>query len=1159
MGIFVYGLCSMAVIGGFLFGYDTGIVSGAMLYLPRADGLKPMDSIWKELIVSLTPGMAVIGAVLAGPASDRFGRRPVIILSSLVFTIGGIVCAAAPEKVTLLVGRILLGLGIGFASMIVPIYVGEASPANIRGRLVTAFQLMITFGLMAANLFAGAFSYIDPTRVGWRLMFAFASVPSLIQFIGFFFLPETPRFLFKRGRSDEARRVMVDIFVRYEVEILSDQEFSYFRTNMICFEVLNKIYGGNAEWVIYEMEEIRAADREERKAQELLGGKLAIVRIFQTPHVLKALLIGCILQFFQQLIELIRLHLQLLVFSYYTSHIITAAGIRDEHVTIWISLAISFVNFAATFIPITTIEKFGRRVLLLISVAGVILALILMGIAFILINKDSAKTNRWQVPANSTSPYATMCSDMTLCEPFDLDSPENSVIGDCKNAVNDTKYVWESDSCESKFTVMPIVVMVIYLGFFSMGYAPLPWVLNAEFYPLWARGTGCALSTACNWIANLIISLTFLTLSEAVTKYGAFFIYAGITVVGIVFIYFFIPETKGLPIEQVELLFMSESERLKIAEEANAHIAAERKKTLEMLSQTNAGFTDDDTKATEKQPAVDEQILNVEKIRHSTSSSKSNRPFYFQQGKQQDEYVRVYVATTTSSSPLSSLRPATPPRYGFYVYSLCFMAAIGGFLFGYDTGVISAAMLYLPDYPGIQPMNPLWKQLIVAITPGMAIVGALTAGPASDRFGRKLVVISSSGVFTIGGIVCAAATEKICLLVGRILLGIAIGFASLIVPVYVGEASPASIRGLLLTAFQLMITFGLMCANLFSGAFSYINGVYVGWRLMLGFASIPALIQFIGFFFLPESPRFLYGRGELAKCEEVLKKIYAGSKDWVEYEMEEIKQADDEEKKSKQLVGAVNFGATFIPMVCIERFGRRVLLLVSACGVMFALILMGVAFLLINRNVAETIPDPLLTRISSKPELFGCDQLSSCLPLAKSGDSTEIGTCASGFNATKFKFEIEFCETNYTLMPIIIMVIYLVFFAIGFAPLPWVLNAEFYPLWARSTGCSLSTASNWTGNLIISLTFLSLSEAATKYGAFFIYAGITFASLIFIYICIPETKGLQMEQVEMLFMSKKQKRALNSAMHRDLDVSAFDSSYSNDKDRSNKSDAFEKF
>lgn len=536
----------MAVIGGFLFGYDTAVVSSAMLYIPDANGMKKMSVVWKQLIVSITPGMAALGALLAAPSSDYFGRRKVILLSSAVFTVGGIVCAAAPEKITLFVGRMLLGFAIGFASMIVPVYVGETSPAYMRGFLLTGFQLMICFGEMSASLISGAFSYIDPLKVGWRLMVGFAAIPSFLQLVGFLFLPESPRFLYEIG-EDKATE-----------------------------QVLNKIYKGDEKWVEFELSEISRVCKEEKEAKAKVKNEFVFLRMLQTPHVRRALIIGCLLQMFQQLCGINAI-------MYYTGTIIKAAGIEDKHTSIWLSSAVAGVFFFGTFVPLFLIEKIGRRLLLLVSVAGVDLALFFIAVAFLLVNKDSDGTNTNYTVAGDLS-ISSKCfthsncdycvtdddcgycfqdsSSVGLCLPVDKDNSDYSTIGEC--SATSQNYTFHADYCKTKYTSMPIVAMVVYIFFFAIGFAPLAWALNAEFHPLWARSTGCACSTFTNWLFSLIISMTFLSLGMAITKYGVFFLYGGITFIAFFFILVYIPETTGIGIEDVELLFMDKKTRQRL-------------------------------------------------------------------------------------------------------------------------------------------------------------------------------------------------------------------------------------------------------------------------------------------------------------------------------------------------------------------------------------------------------------------------------------------------------------------------------------------------------------------------------------------------------------------------------------------------------------------
>ncbi|KAI2665284.1 Proton myo-inositol cotransporter [Labeo rohita] len=211
---FVYVLAVFSAIGGFLFGYDTGVVSGAMLLLKRDMNI---TALWQELLVSGTVAAAAVSALLGGYLNGLFGRRVCILTASFTFAIGAIVLGSAPNKEALLVGRLIVGLGLemyldvefGIASMTVPVYIAETSPPHLRGRLVTINTLFITAGQFTASVIDGAFSYMQ--HEGWRYMLGLSVVPALLQFLGFLFLPESPRWLIQKGLTQKARRVLSQI------------------------------------------------------------------------------------------------------------------------------------------------------------------------------------------------------------------------------------------------------------------------------------------------------------------------------------------------------------------------------------------------------------------------------------------------------------------------------------------------------------------------------------------------------------------------------------------------------------------------------------------------------------------------------------------------------------------------------------------------------------------------------------------------------------------------------------------------------------------------------------------------------------------------------------------------------------------------------------
>ena len=201
----VYALTCLSAIGGFLFGYDTGVVSGAMLLIEDDPDIQLSDTVWTELIVSATVAAAWLFALIGGPLNEYLGRKLTILTASVIFTSGGIVMGLSGSKEMLLIGRLIVGSGIGLASMSVPMYISEASPAHLRGLLVCSNSISITFGQFVACCVCGAFSQ---THKGWKYMLGLAAVPSAVQFIGFMFMPESPRWLVSKGKMDQAKLVL---------------------------------------------------------------------------------------------------------------------------------------------------------------------------------------------------------------------------------------------------------------------------------------------------------------------------------------------------------------------------------------------------------------------------------------------------------------------------------------------------------------------------------------------------------------------------------------------------------------------------------------------------------------------------------------------------------------------------------------------------------------------------------------------------------------------------------------------------------------------------------------------------------------------------------------------------------------------------------------
>jgi sugar porter (SP) family MFS transporter len=317
----------IAAMGGLLFGFDTGVISGALPFLKQYWGLNDASMEW--LTTSVLLG-AVAGALTSGKLSDVLGRKKMIIINAIIFTVGALGCAVADSVWLLIVMRIIIGIAIGITSYVVPMYIAEISPARKRGALVTLNQLMITIGLLVSYVTDYWLSN-DKNPESWRWMFAVGFVPALTLLTGMFFLPETPRWLISKNRWEEGKKILAKVEDANLVE-----------------PTLAKL-----------KQEIEMSSKNAESAKEVFK-----------PWLRPALIITVGIFFFQQFSGVNTI-------IYYSPTIFKMAGIVSNTQSILPSIIIGVVNVLACVISVILLDKTGRRKLYMIGITGMIPSLAL--------------------------------------------------------------------------------------------------------------------------------------------------------------------------------------------------------------------------------------------------------------------------------------------------------------------------------------------------------------------------------------------------------------------------------------------------------------------------------------------------------------------------------------------------------------------------------------------------------------------------------------------------------------------------------------------------------------------------------------------------------------------------------------------------------------
>lgn len=473
---YLYGICAVAVIGGLLFGYDTAVISGAEQALQEffKSGLGDYytTAIHGSVVSSALVG-CIIGGLISGFMSTKLGRRNALILASVLFFLSAL-GSYMPEFLfrpgfeffkpgeatkglmwAFILYRVLGGIGVGMASAICPMYIAEVAPANIRGKLVSCNQFAIIFGQLVVYFInflirsglADTPELIQAAMVdmGWRNMFVSEAYPAGAFGILLLLVPKTPRYLVMSGNPKRA------------------------------LEVLTRINGANkAQEILSEIKNTVA----EKKEKLFAYGFIVIF-------------IGILLSFFQQAVGIN-------VVLYYAPRIFQTMGSTSDASMVQ-TVVMGIVNIAFTVVAIFTVDKFGRKPLLIIGSIGMAIGMIALSIL----------------------------------------SFSDNLIG-----------------------IASLVFIIIYTASFMMSWGPVCWVLISEIFPNTIRGKAVAIAVAAQWISNYIVSSTFPSLSDWSVG-GTYLIYAGFSVLSAIFVFNMVPETKGKTLEDMSALWRNSSKKIK--------------------------------------------------------------------------------------------------------------------------------------------------------------------------------------------------------------------------------------------------------------------------------------------------------------------------------------------------------------------------------------------------------------------------------------------------------------------------------------------------------------------------------------------------------------------------------------------------------------------
>ncbi|XP_065536902.1 solute carrier family 2, facilitated glucose transporter member 12 isoform X1 [Lathamus discolor] len=520
-GTFTFLSSAVAAVSGLLMGYEMGVISGALLQMSSILALSCKE---QEIVVSSLLFGALFASLIGGFLIDRFGRRLAIIIASSLLVLGSLIILPYESYGLLIVGRIAIGISISLSSIATCVYIAEIAPKHRRGLLVSLNELMIVIGILFAYISNYAFASVSH---GWKYMFGLVIPLGALQAIAMYFLPPSPRFLVMKNNEEAARKVL---------------------------ERLRETSDATKE-----LTAVKSSLKDE--------DQYSFLDLFRSKNNMRArMLVGLTLVFFVQTTGQPNI-------LFYASTVLKSVGFQSNEAASLASTGVGVVKVVSTVPAIAFVDQVGSKTFLCIGSSVMAVSLVTMGLVNRNINMNFTSICRSQSPedlfhqrpGNPTGVtngslkdlFATVGSPERLL--FDAQrSPEVAKTGELNRTAlaggkSTTDSHMESGEVPVVLKWLSLVSLLVYVAAFSIGLGPMAWLVLSEIFPGGIRGRAMALTSSMNWGINLLISLTFLTVTELIGLSWVCFIYTIMSLASLAFVAVFIPETKGCSLEQISM------------------------------------------------------------------------------------------------------------------------------------------------------------------------------------------------------------------------------------------------------------------------------------------------------------------------------------------------------------------------------------------------------------------------------------------------------------------------------------------------------------------------------------------------------------------------------------------------------------------------------